>query len=57
MISVVAAAGTAINLPINRVLGFPSSDGARVYACQLHISAARCRVVNFYTLGHPTTAT
>jgi hypothetical protein len=39
MISVVAAAGIAINLAIYRVLGFPSQHRDRVCACWLHTSA------------------
>jgi hypothetical protein len=33
MINVVAAAGIAINLPIYRVLGFPSAGSSAVYVC------------------------
>jgi hypothetical protein len=39
MISVVAAAGIAINLAIYRVLGFPSQHRDRVCACWLYTSA------------------
>jgi hypothetical protein len=36
MISVVAAAGIAINLPISVVFGFPSLSYGTVYGCLLH---------------------